>query len=206
MEKMLEKESRKNVEDEAKNYLNEQVRDWGYVTEAVAMYKLNPPSEISDIRREFKTSQMKQAVADQKTELSRKEGEARAKKYKAETRAELKMYNEYLDVKGKEYGIVVNTISQVREQFQDEKTSRDVLYLLFGQYLGEEHPVTKKIKKQLGEEGVAEASRKAAEEINSSPKFAYLVNNLKNTNPLLVGNVNDLANLDRRLQEELYDK
>jgi regulator of protease activity HflC (stomatin/prohibitin superfamily) len=195
MEEILE--HREAVEKEAKNYLNETIKDWGFEIETVITDKLIVPEELSKLERKLREKVMEKGVAEKERGVKETEAETDARVYKKKAEAELYILEKYYDT-------ITGAVKKITDDYGTEM-GRDVVFILFGNNLGYEHPITQKIRRRMEMEGTAEGAKYAAQEIEASPKYAYFLDALKEMKFFGIPNLKNLGELDKKLTKDLFE-
>lgn len=186
------------------SFLNDHVSKWGIDVETAKVTNLVPPEEVPRLQRELYEWGMRDIINPLRAEVEKKvaviQAEAEATAFKTKAAAKLDSMERYL-------AIVTEAAGKLTEQYGDK--ARDVMYILFGNTLGADNPITQKIKTVMQAEAVGEGAKAAADEIKADPKYTYLMTALQNMRGLGLVNVGDwqnLADLDKHLGDKLYPK
>jgi regulator of protease activity HflC (stomatin/prohibitin superfamily) len=179
-------------------FLNDSVKDWGLEVEMVQLKDVKLPQMIPDLEQEiYKTGKRK------RVELIKADTDSQTLKKRAG--AEIEMLGNY-------YNIVSDFAEKIAQKY-GAKEGRDVLYIMLGNNLGFDHPVTQKIRMKMRGEGVGEGAAGAAEVVGSDPKFTYYLSALTDMKGLNIfdhtsyGSLNErLKELDNQLLSKLYPK
>ena len=190
--------NREEVEKEAKDYLNENIADWGFEIETVITDKLLVPEELSKLERELREKVMEKGVAEKERGVRETEAGTKAITYKIGAEAEL-------EILGKYYSTITGAVKTIIDEYGTEM-GRDIVFILFGKNLGYEHPITQKIRRRMEMEGTAEGAKYTAKEIEASPKYAYFIDALKGMNIIGVSNLKNLGDLDKKLTKDLFEE
>ncbi len=175
-------------------FLDEHVGEWGIDIETVQVKEVVPPSEVPELQTELYDASMKRIIEPVRAGTE-------AEVYRTKAGAKLEMMKQYL-------GIITDVAGELAKQY-GAKEARDIMYILFGKTLGYEHPVTQKIRTKMGAEGMGEGAASAAESIGADPKYTYLMTTLQNMKGIGIFDIrsfDDLADLDKQLNQKLYPK
>ena len=195
--------NRNLLAQDIQSYLIQHLNAWGVEVERVMVTDLGFPEEVPKLQRTLYEWTMRNIIDPLRAEVEKKltvaKAEAEATAFRAKTAANLDALERYL-------GIVTEAAGRLTEQYGDGK-ARDIMYILFGNALGADHPIAGKMRTVLQAEAAGEGSKAAAAEIEADPKYTYLMTALQNMKGLGLLNVGDwenLAELDRRLTDRLY--
>lgn len=187
-----------------RGFLNGHVSEWGIDIETTKVTNLVPPEEVPRLQRELYEWSMRDIINPLRAEVEKKvmtiQAEAEATAFRTKAAAKLDSMERYL-------GIVTEAAGKLTEQYGDK--ARDVMFILFGNTLGADNPITQKIKTVMQAEAVGEGAKAAADEIKADPKYTYLMTALQNMRGLGLVNLGDwktLAELDKHLGDKLYPK
>jgi regulator of protease activity HflC (stomatin/prohibitin superfamily) len=195
--------SRDKLETEAYEIMKDFLMDWGFTIDAIKIKQPTTP-QVFQLGRELYETEMRQIIEPLKAEIERKviiiKAEASAQAYKTQFEPRLEAFNKYFEA-------ITKAAGEIAEKYKTD--ARDVMYILFSNNLGAEHPITKKIFTKMGMEGLAEGAKSAADIIGTGATMPYLVESLKGMgmNGLYIMNVGDisqLAELDKQITKSNF--